>query len=226
MSSQYIFFNSLISFYQISLSRLYFNSFSEKKKMGTLKSAIFLLFVLTDYSSALDYRLPETVVPTFYDLSLTINPDDTQYSGSVNISLRTSTDSDEIYVHEDGDSIIIGSARTKDSETCTVDSPDDADIAKVTCESTIKQNEDNWLFIEFTGTFSVEDGFGLVKSTYKDGDDEQIVIESNFKPTFARRAFPCFDEPDFKAGFSVQITHPKEYTAISNSPVTNTIQAR
>uniref|UniRef100_V5I8G3 Aminopeptidase N n=1 Tax=Anoplophora glabripennis TaxID=217634 RepID=V5I8G3_ANOGL len=190
-------------------------------KMGEFKTATCFLLALTSLCSALDYRLPQTVVPTFYDLSLTIDPEETEYSGTVNISLRTSTDSDDIYIHEDGDSITIGSARTKDDEKCTFDTSDEADILKISCPTTLKQGEDNWLFMEFTGKFS-EDGLGLVKSTYMDGDDKQVIIESNFKPTYARRAFPCLDEPDFKAGFAVDVTHPKDYSAISNSLISNT----
>lgn len=189
--------------------------------MGELKTTILFLLALTSYCLAVDYRLPQTVVPTFYDLSLTIDPEKDDYSGTVNISLRTSTDSNEIYIHEDGGSLIIGSARTNDDEECTFETPDEVNILKVSCPTALEKDKDSWLYLEFTGTFS-NDGFGLVKSTYTDGGDKQVIIESNFKPTYARRAFPCLDEPDLKAGFAVKITHPKDYTAISNTLATNT----
>ncbi|XP_075553752.1 aminopeptidase N-like [Dermacentor variabilis] len=47
----------------------------------------------------------------------------------------------------------------------------------------------------------------------------QHLLLTFFEPTFARRAFPCFDEPDFKAIFTVTIVRPEGYTALSTMPV-------
>ncbi|GIY67276.1 hypothetical protein CEXT_144261 [Caerostris extrusa] len=44
------------------------------------------------------------------------------------------------------------------------------------------------------------------------------LATSKFQPTYARQAFPCFDEPSFKSTFSVSLVHEKEYTALSNMP--------
>lgn len=46
----------------------------------------------------------------------------------------------------------------------------------------------------------------------------RVIATSKFEPTYARQAFPCFDEPGFKAEFSIKLVHPTGdcYGALSN----------
>ena len=46
---------------------------------------------------------------------------------------------------------------------------------------------------------------------------------SVFEPIFARRAFPCFDEPAMKATFTVTIIREGQYNALSTMPKYKTV---
>ena len=51
----------------------------------------------------------------------------------------------------------------------------------------------------------------------------RTLLTTKFQPTDARRAFPCLDEPDLKATFTIAMDHPSEYNTRSNMPALSTI---
>lgn len=58
---------------------------------------------------------------------------------------------------------------------------------------------------------------GLYRNTFTDKDHHEVLC-TQFEPTFARRVFPCFDEPSFKASFSLALIVDKHLSAFSNMP--------
>src|SRR5207253_9341564 len=75
------------------------------------------------------------------------------------------------------------------------------------------------LTITFSGTLN-DKLRGFYRSTYKDerGATHSIAA-TQFEATDARRAFPCWDEPDFKAVFATTLVIDPELTAVSNTAV-------
>lgn len=45
------------------------------------------------------------------------------------------------------------------------------------------------------------------------------------RPNYARKMFPCFDEPAFKVPFTVSISRPSNYTTLFGSPILSTEQS-
>ncbi|XP_075971887.1 aminopeptidase N-like isoform X2 [Anticarsia gemmatalis] len=83
-------------------------------------------------------------------------------------------------------------------------------------ESPLKTNIDYILQLSFEGVIS-NSLTGFYKSTYTNSQGEvRNLGVTQFEPTSARSAFPCFDEPAFKAKFEISIAHPQTITALSN----------
>ena len=72
------------------------------------------------------------------------------------------------------------------------------------------------LTCRFTGVLN-DQLRGFYRSVFTDADGrEQAIATTQFEATDARRAFPCWDEPDFKASFGVTLVAPEGLTAVSN----------
>ncbi|KAJ8937127.1 hypothetical protein NQ318_000622 [Aromia moschata] len=65
-------------------------------------------------------------------------------------------------------------------------------------------------------------GWGFLKVPQRNDFDKGFIIVTDFEPTAARRAFPCFDEPSFKARFTIRVVAPDDnYKVIANMPEIN-----
>ena len=72
--------------------------------------------------------------------------------------------------------------------------------------------------LEFQGILN-DKLLGFYRSQYKQGGNTKYLATTQFEAADARRAFPCWDEPEAKATFEISIIADNKFTAISNMPV-------
>ena len=160
------------------------------------------------------FRLPDGVRPSRYDVLLRPSLADASFGGSVRIELRVDDATDELVLNADELTItsceVDGAAATWRLEPAT-------ERLFVTPATAIAAGA-SVLTIEFDGVLN-DKLRGFYRSTYVDGDGvEQVIAATQMQATDCRRAFPCWDEPEFKAVFAVTLDVEDGLTAISNSP--------
>jgi puromycin-sensitive aminopeptidase len=168
------------------------------------------------------YRLPRTVVPERYELTLSPDLDDAVFSGESRVRLQVNEPVAELVLNAveldiqtaeltaDAGARLVGTVRLDEAEQRALIDLDGTATPGV------------WhLHLTFSGTLN-DKLRGFYRSTFKDADGtERIIATTQFEATDARRAFPCWDEPDRKATFAVTLIVDEALVALSNGTVIN-----
>lgn len=159
-------------------------------------------------------RLPTNVIPTHYTLKL--EPD-------LKTATFTGTEKIDVNIKQATNSITLNSAEIKfqsvvifpngPRQTGAVSLDPDKQQATFTFPHPIAAGS-AVIQIHYTGILNNElRGFYLSKAAHRN------YAVTQFEPTDARRAFPSFDEPAFKATFAISLVVDKGDTAISNGSI-------
>jgi aminopeptidase N len=73
---------------------------------------------------------------------------------------------------------------------------------------------DNVVTLDFTAPVALA---GKAITRYEDKDDGSEYVYTLFVPMDASMGFPCFDQPDLKGRFRLQVTAPTNWSVISNT---------
>jgi puromycin-sensitive aminopeptidase len=165
------------------------------------------------------HRLPRTVVPRRYDLELEPDLEHGTFSGTEDVQVEVRERTAEVVLNSAGLSVgsgWLGRGGTR-IPVRDVRIDDEAERAHLRLERDADPGE--WvLHLEFGGKLSRRMR-GFYRSTYAAQDGEtRTVATTQFESTDARRAFPCWDEPDLKATFGVSLVVRDGDLAISNGP--------
>ncbi|HJU05584.1 MAG TPA: M1 family metallopeptidase, partial [Nitrospiraceae bacterium] len=166
------------------------------------------------------YRLPEYVMPVRYDLRLEPDLIAFTFFGHEIITLTITEPTSEIVFN------------ALELEIFEAGVENDAGVAQ---QGTIEPEESTqrcrfrfsdilqpgtWRFtVSFRGTLN-DKLRGFYRSTYHDSNgNERTLAATQFEATDARRCFPCWDEPAFKAVFSATLVIDPTLTAVSNTAI-------
>jgi aminopeptidase N len=169
-----------------------------------------LLFALLVAGPASAQRLPTAVTPDHYDLTFTVDLQHATFDGAETIRVQVSQPTRtvvlnalEIQFHE----VTIG------AQTAAVSLDPKSETATITVPQPIAKGSAE-IHTRFTGILNDKlRGFYLSK-----GASRNYAV-TQFESTDARRAFPCFDEPAFKATFDITLVIDRGDTAISNGKI-------
>jgi aminopeptidase N len=162
-------------------------------------------------------KLPKTVVPIHYALDLVPDLAKLIFAGSETVDIDVLAPTDRIVVN----------ALDLTVEAATVDggvgpaSGIALDAAAQTATFTFARPiavGRHKLTVAFTGRIN-RFGRGLFVVDYPTEDGRKRMISSQLEPADARRIFPSWDEPAFKATFTLTVTVPQDLVAVSNTPV-------
>jgi aminopeptidase N len=162
------------------------------------------------------HRLPRTVVPRRYDLTLEPDLVEATFSGSETIAVEVVEPTSEVVLNaveiEIDEAVAdVGGQRL----VASVALDDKAERATLTFDRALAG--DVTLHLRFRGVLN-DKLVGFYRSTFTDdAGATQVLATTQMEATDARRAFPCWDEPDAKAVFGVTLVVPQDLLAVSNA---------
>jgi len=168
---------------------------------------------------ALDPRLPRHVVPSHYDIHLAPRIDDAAFTGSVTIEVGITEPTSEIVLNAAEltiDSVSIQHGGVITTPEWRLDEGEER--MHIDLESPIPAGSAT-IDIAFAGVLN-DQLRGFYRSTFRDDDGvEHTIATSQMQSTDARRAFPCWDEPAWKATYRTTLDVDADHLAVSNAAI-------
>src|SRR5580698_10128350 len=159
-------------------------------------------------------RLPKNVVPLSYDVAVVPDTAALKFTGteSVRLQFRTATATLQFNsLNETLSHVLLDGKPVK-----SVSSSDEQQLTTVTL--TKPAIGLHTLSFSYNGKIETQPQ-GLFAQKYtKSGGGQAVMLSTQMEATDARRMFPCWDEPAFRATFHLTVTVPKSWATVGNMP--------
>ncbi|KAI8998411.1 peptidase family M1-domain-containing protein [Gaertneriomyces semiglobifer] len=168
--------------------------------------------------------LPATVKPVHYHLEITPDLKTFKFKGVVDIELKVNETIKEIVLNANELEVNSASVTFTHTKTTTTLTPTSISLDKSAETLTlafpheIPAGSTATLHIVYTGIHN-DAMAGFYRSSYTENGEKKHMVVTQFEATDARRALPCWDEPNLKATFDVTLNIDRALTALSNMDV-------
>ncbi len=170
-------------------------------------------------------RLPVSTAPREYHLELVPTPSSRPelgfecFSGSVSVLVEVIQHTSVLVLHASSAKLHIDSCTFSAARVVSWHCDAAVDQLRVQLETELAPGTFGKLVIAYSGQITT-DSVGIYQNSYASGKRKGIGTQLEMMD--ARRVFPCWDEPQFKATFSLVITVPSFYTVLFNTDVVST----
>jgi len=194
---------------------------------------ILLLFLMAEFSivsSALTSekpfafkdtpgKLPKEVVPTDYFIRIIPDIDKLTFAGTETVKLDVASRVRQLVLNALELKIETASVDGKDLPASAIKTDTRNELLTLALPSELASGE-HTLTLRFAGKIN-EQGQGLFYMRYQEQGSgaRKIMLGTQFEATDARRFFPCWDEPVFRARFQLTVVVPENWLAVSNMPI-------
>ncbi|KAF7777794.1 hypothetical protein Agabi119p4_3866 [Agaricus bisporus var. burnettii] len=168
-----------------------------------------------------EYRLPTNVKPAHYDVTIKTDLENLSFEGFVRIELDVKEPTSRIVLNTSG--LDLGQATLYSDSLKKELAPSEQTLdtaserVAYSVNDTLPAGSKAFLKVSFKGELTGS-MMGYYKSTYEEDGKPKYYALTQFEPTAARRAFPCWDEPLLKATFGITLISRADTTNLSNMP--------
>lgn len=164
-------------------------------------------------------KLPKEVVPTEYVIRIVPNLDNFTFAGSESVKLNVRSPVPQLVLNGLELKIEAVSVDGKELPTSAIRTDNEKELLTLKLPSELPAG-DHTLTTRFTGKIN-QQGQGLFYVRYQEQGSgaRKVMLGTQFEATDARRFFPCWDEPAFRARFQLTVVVPENWLAVSNMPI-------
>ncbi|CAO2168959.1 unnamed protein product [Urochloa humidicola] len=162
-------------------------------------------------------RLPRFTAPLRYDLRLRPDLTACTFTGAAAIAVAVSAPTRFLVFNAAELNVDRASVRFQDLVPSEVVHFEEDEILVLRFDRELPIGE-GLLTMDFTGTLN-DQMRGFYRSKYVYNGESRNMAVTQFEAADARRCFPCWDEPAFKAKFKLTLEVPSDLVALSNMPV-------
>ena len=169
-------------------------------------------------------QLPDYIKPQKYDMTIEPDLNKFDFTGNISIDIKIDIAIDTITLNSSELEINSCQLSSKHGQVLSIkliSEDKDSETISIKCEQEISPG--NYiLFISYKGILN-DKLRGFYRSQYKDSNGStKHIATTQFEPTDARKAIPCWDEPKFKSNFKLRLIIPDNLQALSNMPILST----